>query len=130
MRVPSINAIAEFTGFDRGALTKRAKRLGLSGDINPKLLLQLIPLDEAQEGALDLQQERAKEARESARLKRLQADEKERKLADVDWLMEANNELLEGIAQNIKKSDLADDRKEDCLDAIAEHLRKWGEQYA
>ena len=103
--------------------------MGLSGDIDPKELLQLIPLSEAQEGALDLQEERAKEAQQSARLKRLQADEKERKLADVDELMERINELHEGFAQLIKVADMPDDRKEDILGGIVDFWQEWGSQF-
>lgn len=127
--MPTAHAIHKFTRFSRPAIESRVERFGLSGDLDPRDILQLKPLEDLEEGNLDLQQERAKEAKASARLKTLQADEKEGRLADVEQLMEKLNELHEGFAQLIKSSDLPDDRKGDILGGIQDFTREWGASF-
>ena len=125
----SVNEIATWFGCDRASVNRRLKQFNLSGTIHPKDVLMLKPLNPQQEGALDLQTERAKLAREQARLAKLQADKLEGVFADVEELMHANNERDEAIAEIIKKSELSDARKEDILGLISEAMRKWGERF-
>ena len=127
--MPTINKIADFTGFDRAAITRRVKRFGLEKDINPKDIFNLKPLDQAHENKITLEAARTDLAIEDTRLKRLQAEKIEGQLADVDQLMEAENRLLEGIAAIVKASPLDDSRKEDIFTAIRDHGRKWEEGF-
>ena len=125
----SINGLASATGYSRDAITKRVNRFGLPSDFDPKKVLALIPLDEVQANKISLEEARTDLAIEDTRLKRLSADEKEGRLADVFQLIEAENELLEGIAAIIKSSSLAADRKEDVLSAIRDHGKTWRDKY-
>ena len=128
--MPTINAIAEFTGFDRASITRRAKRFELGKEVSCKDLFDLKPLDVAHERKMTLEAARTELAIEDARLKRLHAEKIEGKLADVDELMAAENGLLEGIAGVIKASPLDDSRKEDIFTAIQDHAKQWEAGYA
>ena len=121
----TVNAISQFTGFDRAAITRRVTRFGLKGDINCKDIFELKPLDEKHVNKLSLEEARTELAVEDARLKRLQAEKIEGKVADVDLLMQAENELFESIAAIIKSSMLEKDKKDDIFTAIRDHGRKW-----
>ena len=123
--MPSTNAISEFTGFDRAAITRRVKRFNLGKEVACKDIFDLKPLDEAHEKKMSLEAARTDLAIEDTRLKRLQAEKIEGQLADVDKLMEAENRLLEGVAAIIKASTLEEERKEDIFTAIRDHGRKW-----
>ena len=123
--MPTINGISDYTGFDRQAITRRVKRFGLTGDISCKDVFDLKPLDEKHANKLSLEEARTDLAVEDARLKRLQAEKIEGKVADVDLLLQAENELLEGIAAIIKSSSLEKDKKDDIFTAIRDHGRKW-----
>tara|TARA_R110000782_G_C14805709_1_gene412293 strand:- start:1947 stop:2339 length:393 start_codon:yes stop_codon:yes gene_type:complete len=126
----SIRELSDLTGFSRDALTARAKRFGLDMDnLNPKSLLMLKPLDEQHARGLSLEQQRTAESFENTRLKKLQADEKDRQLANVDQLIEAENDLHEGIAAIVKSSELSDDNKEDVLSLIRDHCKRWAEGF-
>ena len=131
--MPTAHAIHKFTGFSRPAIDQRVSHFGLTGDIKCKDLFDLKPknAEPREDGEiLNLQDERAKEAHQSARLKRLQADEKERILIDSEETTADISELFEGFADIIKKDpDIADDRKEDILGGIQDFLRKWGERF-
>ena len=123
--MPSINSIADFTGFDRAAITRRAKRFGLEGNISCKDIFDLKPLDKKHANKLSLEEARTDLAVEDTRLKRLQAEKIEGTVADVDLLMKAENELLEGISAIVKSSTLEKDKKDDIYTAIRDHGRKW-----
>ena len=125
----SINSISDFTGFDRAAITRRVKRFELTGEISCKDIFDLKPLDEKHANKLSLEEARTDLAVEDTRLKRLQAEKIEGTVADVDLLMRAENELLEGIASIIKSSALEKDKKDDIYTAIRDHGRKWEEGF-
>ena len=127
--MPSCTAIAQFTGFDRNSIKTRQMRWGLGKEIDPKKVLQLRPLDEQHAQRISLEQARTDLAVEETRLKRLQAEKIEGEVAGVTELMEAENALLEGIAQIIRGSDLSDRSKEDIFHAIREHGKKWAEGF-
>lgn len=121
----SVRELANITGYSRDAINMRVKRWGLGSNPDPKRILQLIPLDQDHEERLSLEQQRTEESRENTRLKKLAADKLEAKLADVDELMAAENELFSGILAIIKTSELSEDRKEDIYSAFREHTRTW-----
>ena len=127
--MPSCTAIAQFTGFDRNSIKTRQMRWGLGKEIDPKKVLQLRPLDEQHAQRISLEQARTDLAVEETRLKRLQAEMIEGEVAGVTELMEAENALLEGIAQIIRGSDLSDRSKEDIFNAIRDHGKKWSEGF-
>ena len=127
--MPSCTAIAQFTGFDRNSIKTRQMRWGLGKEIDPKKVLQLRPLDEQHAQRISLEQARTDLAVEETRLKRLQAEKIEGEVAGVTELMEAENALLEGIAQIIRGSDLSDRSKEDIFNAILDHGKKWSEGF-
>ena len=127
--MPSCTAIAQFTGFDRNSIKTRQMRWGLGKEIDPKKVLQLRPLDEQHAQRISLEQARTDLAVEETRLKRLQAEKIEGEVAGVTELMEAENALLEGIAQIIRGSDLSDRSKEDIFNAIRDHGKKWAEGF-
>ena len=127
--MPSCTAIAQFTGFDRNSIKTRQMRWGLGKEIDPKKVLQLRPLDEQHAQRISLEQARTDLAVEETRLKRLQAEKIEGEVAGVTELMEAENALLEGIAQIIRGSDLSDRGKEDIFNAIRDHSKKWAEGF-
>lgn len=123
--MPTINAIVEFTGFDRGAIVRRIKRFELEQPISCKDIFSLKPLDEKHANKISLEEARTELAIEDTRLKRLQAEKIEGQLADVDQLMEAENQLFEGIAAIIKSSQLEQSKKDDIYTLIRDHGRKW-----
>ena len=126
----SVREISDFSGFSRDALTTRVKRWGLKGaDICFKAFFDLKPLDAGHASKISLEDQRTLESEQATRLKKLQADEKEGILADVEALMEAQNELHEGIAAIVKRSGLPEAEKEDILTAIRDHAAKWGEGF-
>ena len=127
--MPSCTAIAQFTGFDRNSIKTRQMRWGLGKEIDPKKVLQLKPLDEQHAQRISLEQARTDLAVEETRLKRLQAEKIEGEVAGVTELMEAENALLEGIAQIIRGADLSDRSKEDIFNAIRDHGKKWAEGF-
>jgi tRNA splicing endonuclease len=128
--MPSINAIVEFTGFDRGGISRRVKRFELETPISCKDIFDLKPLDQKHKNKLSLEEARTDLAVEDTRLKRLQAEKIEGQLADVDQLMEAENQLLEGISSIIKSSQLEQDKKDDIYTQIRDHGRKWKEGFS
>tara|TARA_R100000458_G_C8104230_1_gene129694 strand:+ start:157 stop:546 length:390 start_codon:yes stop_codon:yes gene_type:complete len=127
--MPTINAIVDFTGFDRGGISRRVKRFELESPISCKDIFDLKPLDQKQKDKLSLEQARTDLAVEDTRLKRLQAEKIEGQLADVDQLMEAENQLLEGILQIIKSSDLDQEKKDDIYTQVRDHGKKWKEGF-
>ena len=127
--MPSCTAIAQFTGYDRNSIKTRQMRWGLGKEIDPKKVLQLRPLDEQHAQRISLEQARTDLAVEETRLKRLQAEKIEGEGAGVTELMEAENALLEGIAQIVRGSDLSDRGKEDIFNAIRDHGQKWSEGF-
>ena len=128
--MPTINAIVEFTGFDRGAIVRRIKRFDLKDPISCKDIFSLQPLDEKHANKISLEEARTELAIEDTRLKRLQAEKIEGQLADVDQLLEAENALLEGIASIIKTSTLEQSKKDDVYTLIRDHGRKWEEGFS
>jgi len=126
--MPTVNEIATWTGFSRASITTRVKRWGLGKNVDPKAVLDLRPLDQAHASKRSLEEQRALESFEATRLKRMQADKMEGRTCDVDEVLEAVNELHEGVAQLIKTSGLSEDRKEDIFSALRDHVRKWGER--
>ena len=127
--MPTINAIAEFTTFDRSTITRRVKKFNLGKEICCKELFDLKPLDEAHAQKISLESARTDLAIEDTRLKRLQAEKIEGQLADIDEVLEAEGQLLEGIAAIIKASSLDDGRKEDIFSAIQDHAKQWAKNY-
>jgi len=127
--MPTINGIVEFTGFDRGGISRRVKRFELETPISCKDIFDLKPLDQKHSHKLSLEEARTDLAVEDTRLKRLQAEKIEGQLADVDQLMEAENQLLEGISSIIKSSQIEQDKKDDIYTQIRDHGRKWKEGF-
>ena len=127
--MPTCTAIAQFTGFDRHSIKTRQTRWGLGKEIDPKAVLQLRPLDEQHAQRISLEAARTDLAIEETRLKRLQAEKIEGEVAEVSALMKAENDLLEGIAQIIKGSDLNARAKEAIFNAIRDHGKKWAEGF-
>ena len=127
--MPTCTAIAQFTGFDRHSIKTRQTRWGLGKEIDPKAVLQLRPLDEQHAQRISLEAARTDLAIEETRLKRLQAEKIEGEVAEVSALMKAENDLLEGIAQIIKGSDLNERAKDDIFNAIRDHGKKWAEGF-
>ena len=66
---------------------------------------------------------------EDARLKRIQAEKLEGKFANVQELIAAESQMLEGIAGIIRSSTLSDERKEDIFTALQDHAKKWKEEH-
>lgn len=127
--MPSIREISDFTGFARDSITTRTKRFGLDLDkLTCKQVLQLIPLDEDHGIRRSLEEERANNTRLDSQLKQIQIEKLEGKLADVDELLAATNELHDGIAAIIRSSDLGDDEKGDIFSRIQDFGKGWGER--
>lgn len=126
--MPTSYEIATFTRFSRDAVNLRVKRKGLSGDIDPREVLMLQPLDENHQKRITLEEARTEETIQSTELKRIQRERLESELAPVDELKAEESRLLEGIAAIIRSSPLEDTRKEDIFSAINDHLDTWENQ--
>ena len=61
----------------------------------------------------------------NSELKRLQRKKMEDRLADIDDIMPAELQLLEGISAIIKSAPLDEDRKKDIFTAIEDHVIMW-----
>ena len=122
-----IRELARVTGFSRDAIRARVSKFNLGDDPDPKRIFKLIPLSDEQERKVSLEESRTELAVQQARVARLNAEKMEGRLADVDELMTAENELLEGIASIIRSSDLDDGRKDDIFTAIRDHGRRWAD---
>ena len=103
--------------------------VSLGADFDPKDVLMLRPLEDAPADRVSLEEARTDLAIEDTRLKRIQAEKLEGKLADIDEIMEAESELLEGIAAIIKSSPMDDARKADVFASIRDHGKKWGAKF-
>lgn len=123
--MPTVNAIAKFTGFDRASIQRRVDRFDLGADVRVKDVVMLRPLDEEHANKITLEEARTAEAKESAALKRIQREKLEGKLADIDELLPRLNGLLDGVAATIKTSPLDEARKDDVFTAIRDFLREW-----
>lgn len=118
----------DLLGFHRSSITRRVKRWGLPQNFDPKDMVMLKPIDEAQKKKHSLEEARTELALEDAELKRLQRKKMEDRLAEIDELMPAELRLLEGIASIVKSSPLEEDRKQDIFSAIKDHIKNWSEE--
>lgn len=82
-------------------------------------------MDERHEIHRSLEEARTELAIEDAELKRLQRKKMEDRLADIDDIMPAELQLLEGISAIIKSAPLDEDRKKDIFTAIEDHVIMW-----
>jgi len=126
--MPTANQIATFNRFSRDAVNLRVKRKGLSGNIDPREILMLIPLDEKHQKKISLEEARTEETIQSTELKKIQRQKLEGELAPVEELRADEARLLEGIAAIIRSSPIEDTRKEDIFSAIADHVDTWAKR--
>jgi hypothetical protein len=73
----SISKLAETTGFSREAIRTRIARFNLGENWQPKEILELKPLDEANKGRKSLEEARAELATEQTWLTRVKREELE-----------------------------------------------------
>ena len=123
----SLNSIHTFTGFSRNALQARVDDRGLDSPYDPRDLLDLKE-KEVGEKKSTLEQARTRQAEADARLKELQASKLEGVLCDADEMLEFTNEFFDGLAAEIKKTDLPDDTKEKIFKSISDLLKKCSKQ--
>ncbi len=123
------HAIHKFMRCSRDAITVRVARWGLGKDIDPRDLFELKALDESHAQKRSLEEERAKNTALDSELKELAIAEKRGRLADIEPLMAAENDIHESIAATIKASGMPEDRIDDCLTKIRDHVKAWGEGF-
>lgn len=126
--MPTAHEISTFTRFSRDAITLRVKRKGLSGDIDPRDVLMLQPIDEKHERKMSLEEARTQESMENAELKRIQRQKLEGELVPLSEMLPMQSRLLEGISAIIKSSGLEEERKADIFDAIQRHVDQWPQE--
>ena len=126
--MPTAHQIAKFTRFSREAIDLRVKRKGLSGDIDPREVIQLTPL-ESQPGQMTLEKARTELALQQARKAKVVADEAEGSVVQVEDVRADMTALLETIAATIKASGISAKQQNDLFKIIREGGEEFDRKY-
>ena len=132
----SINELASLVGADRLTVKRRADQLGLEAKdgkqgamlYDSRALLQLVPPPyRSGTDATGLTREQAAARKDMALAEKteLEVARLKGRLADVDELLEAQNEFMDIVIGAIKSSSLTDDEKEDMLGMISKRAEFW-----
>jgi len=125
--MPTVASIAKFTRFSREAIDTRAKRKGLKGDIDPREIIQLIPLDTHPEN-MTLEKARTELALQQARKAKVDADKAESKVIAREDVVAALGQLYDGLATIVRGSELDEDKKEDIFATLDEFATNWARE--
>jgi len=126
--MPTVTEIARFTRFSRDAVNFRAKRKGLSGDIDPREIVQLLPVDEAHAKKTSLEEARTELALQQARKAKVDADKAESKVIAREDVVAALGQLYDGLATIVRGSELDEDKKEDIFATLDEFATNWARE--